>query len=504
MSTAAPALSPAPPAASGADFADWLSPILVKELRQGLKSRVFVSSFIVMQVVMILTMGLKLLEHSGDRGRAGGSGFDGIFWSLLWLPLLVLMPARGLGAVHEEARANTFDLVQLTRLTAFRIVLGKWLALFAQTLLLAAALLPYAVLRYYFGGVDVMGDLTTIAVLLMISMVLTAGAVALSAAPLAVRILVLIGALPMMTTLMSGFALVRSFGGRGPWLPSFAPTGSAGLWLLPAITLIYVAILLEFAAAKIAPLSENHAARKRGAVLALTAIAAAAGWLAGPEWFLALFAAFLPLLIWVTVDALSEATVALPAVYAPWARRGVMARALGRLLYPGWATAVLFTALTVTIGTFAVQMLPRPPTPPGASDPPIWIIGLLVLFALLSPLPIMLFFPRVKQRFWLYLLIQLGFLLLFAATSLVEDTPLGRGVNAYHWLVPLPPSALLAVVAEPRDTALLSRVATVTLGCGILLLLFLAFHMRREFRLIARLERASLGGTPPARGGAGD
>ena len=51
---------------------------------------------------------------------------------MLWLPLLLLMPARGLGAVSEEARANTFDLVQLTRMTAFRIALGKWIALVAQ------------------------------------------------------------------------------------------------------------------------------------------------------------------------------------------------------------------------------------------------------------------------------------------------------------------------------------------------------------------------------------
>ena len=61
MTSSAPAL----PLAT--DFSDWLSPILVKELRQGLKSRVFAGSFIVMQVVMILTMGLRLLEQS-ERG----------------------------------------------------------------------------------------------------------------------------------------------------------------------------------------------------------------------------------------------------------------------------------------------------------------------------------------------------------------------------------------------------------------------------------------------------
>src|SRR4029077_2122174 len=81
------------------DFADWLSPILVKELRQGLKSRIFVSSFIVMQAVMIVTMGLRLLDQPTGPGAGGFGAFDGFFWAMLWIPLLVLMPARGLGAL---------------------------------------------------------------------------------------------------------------------------------------------------------------------------------------------------------------------------------------------------------------------------------------------------------------------------------------------------------------------------------------------------------------------
>ncbi|MCE9518614.1 MAG: hypothetical protein K8R87_03475, partial [Verrucomicrobia bacterium] len=211
------AAAPSPHAATlptGTDFADWLSPILVKELRQGLKSKVFTGSFIVMQVVMIVTMGLRLLEQS-ESGIGSGSGFDSFFWAMLWLPLLLLMPARGLRALSDESRENTFDLVQLTKMTALRIAFGKWLALFAQTLLLVAALLPYAVLRYYFGGVDVLNDLIIIAHMLMASMVLTAGAVVLSAAPLAVRILVLVGVLPVTTMGLSAFFMIRAFGGRG-------------------------------------------------------------------------------------------------------------------------------------------------------------------------------------------------------------------------------------------------------------------------------------------------
>src|SRR6188474_3353491 len=144
----AAAALPAP--THGNDFADWLSPILVKELRQGLKSRAFVVTFIIVQVVMILLVGMQLLTLAGGGGRGAMDAFDGFFWAFVWLPLLVMMPARGLTAVSEEVKANTLDLVQLTRLSAFRIVFGKWVALVSQTFLLVAAILPYAVLRYFF------------------------------------------------------------------------------------------------------------------------------------------------------------------------------------------------------------------------------------------------------------------------------------------------------------------------------------------------------------------
>ncbi len=493
---AANATAPAGNAAlpNGAEFSDWLSPILVKELRQGLKSRVFSGSFIVMQVVMILTMGLRLLEQS-ERG-AGGGGFDNFFWAMLWLPLLLLMPARGLGAVSEEARANTFDLVQLTRMTAFRITFGKWIALFAQTLLLVAALLPYAVLRYYFGGVDVLNDVLVIAHLLMVSMVLTAGAVALSAAPLAVRILVLIVALPLMTMGLSGLDLFRMSGGFVAGISIGPSTTGSGWWLLPCMTALYVFILLEFAAAKFAPLSENHSARKRAVALLLSLALLPAARFGGLAWFESLSGFFAPLIGLVLLDALTERTVALPTIYAPFARRGFLARMMGRLLYPGWATAIPFLALVLGMTALAAEALFHPGSSPELE--PLdhrLLLWPMIFFALISPLPVMLFFPRVRQRFWLYVLIQSLFALLFAAASIAADSPLGNP-GTFRWLAPFPTASLMAMLNHPNDVDVVVLLANVSIGCGLVMLTFMAFFMAREFRLISQLERASLGNKP--------
>ena len=229
-----------------------------------------------------------------------------------------------------------------------------------------AALLPYAVLRYYFGGVDVLNDLAIIAHMLMASMVLTAGAVALSAAPLAVRILVLIGVLPAMTMGLSGFAMMRVFGGFASGMIISSSLGGPGWWLLPCMTALYVYMLLEFAAAKFAPPSENHPARKRTAALLLSITCCPPR--GSAEW-----------------SGSSRSWDSLRHWSAGWwwkrSRKGPspcprsMRRSrdavswhggLGRFLYPGWATAVLFLALVLGTVALSFQLLPHPAVAPVA------------------------------------------------------------------------------------------------------------------------------------------
>src|SRR5438309_1669501 len=110
------------------DFADWLSPMLVKELRQGVRNRLFVTTFILLQGAMLLTMAMTLLD-AGDGSRSDSTMF---FWGILGVGILVILPLGGLNAIGGELKANTLELIFLTRLTALRIVAGKWLAILAQ------------------------------------------------------------------------------------------------------------------------------------------------------------------------------------------------------------------------------------------------------------------------------------------------------------------------------------------------------------------------------------
>ena len=47
-----------------ADFPDWFGPMLVKELRQGLKTRGFVFSFIGLQTVLVLVLIYHVLLYA--------------------------------------------------------------------------------------------------------------------------------------------------------------------------------------------------------------------------------------------------------------------------------------------------------------------------------------------------------------------------------------------------------------------------------------------------------
>ncbi len=89
------------------DFPGRFSPMLVKELRQGMRTNLFTIAFILLQTVMILS----LLAGLADPGSPASTGSSGSSSSS---PLLIVQPLRGFGALSSEFTLNTMDLIQLT------------------------------------------------------------------------------------------------------------------------------------------------------------------------------------------------------------------------------------------------------------------------------------------------------------------------------------------------------------------------------------------------------
>jgi membrane protein YdbS with pleckstrin-like domain len=414
---------------------------LVKELRQGMRARSFEWAFVVVQMLMVLAMVVALsaaARNEHDVSRVFG---EGIFWAMVAIPVLLVMPMRGATALRTEVQIGALELIFLTRLSAWRIVAGKWGALFAQTCLLLCAILPYAVLRYYLGSVDLVQDLLVILLLLAASGLFTALTVSVSAFPSkAARAMVIIFPL-VIINLAPAMVMAVSVGPvRGG--VSFAPGASpwAGLAVFGFYVLLLLAYLLEIGAARIAPPAENHAIRKRllGLVLVIS----------GPVAILlgsdnAILLVNLALLAPVCLDALCANPDPLPGQFRPFLRWPRLGTAASWFLMPGWPTGVLYTLLV--LGLSLAGLAAR-----GMAKDEVLLAWAALGGALLLPVAlVLLVLPKAQRMGPAYMVFQLVFVIGTALFLILN--------NLFDWeqekLVLLcPVSTLVMTLAEKSET----------------------------------------------------
>ena len=419
----------------GDDFFDWLPPMLVRELRQGIQSGTFFWTFLLIQLALVLHGGFTVLataeRFDGNLLRVSG----GFFWTILVITVGFVIPLRGVNSIATERTGNSLDLVRLTRLSATRIVVGKWAALVAQAALVVASVLPYLVLRYFLGGVNVVHELRALGWLLVGSAVVAALAIQASTRPQRERV-------GLMT--LVGFGgwglLMRSMVGGPPFF-----SGSPG-WFGLAVAALYAVLFLEAAAASIAPAAANHALRKRLLGLGCAAVVAGAGMFASRRYFPAVALILgLPVLV-SAVGALCERPVRFRRMHAAFARGGVAGRAAAAVFTPGWATGLVFVALAgglVAAGYLAWD------SPSSLSFRAACVS--LTAAGLVFPLPVLLFLPRLKERVTLYVAVQaIGQALLWGLLWVAHDIwswHMSDGPLFIAGLVVL--AIVLAIVARP-------------------------------------------------------
>ena len=364
----------------GRSLDDWLSPILVKELRQGMRARVFILSFLLLQVfLVVLTLGNVAAQD--DRNTLNSQ--NEFFWVIIGFVLLVLMPLRGLVAVSQEVKNHTMETILLTRLTAWRVVFGKWSALFAQSLLLVSAVLPYVVLRYFIGGQDVVADFKWIFFLLWLSGILNAAGIAVSGLgnPV-IRTIVLVGVV-LLTASSAGNIFSTGFSHGGAW--------EIIGWLF-LFGLFIPALLFELTASGIAPVSENHAIRRRLLALLFFILAMGMCWVTHGDFRPGIV---IPLIILTGICyyELAEKPRLLPRMIQSLAKRGWLGKIGGLFLLPGWPSALLFSLAIIPaamgMGDFFI--------PPNSGIG--WLLPIFaVLGSVLMPIFIChLFWPKMNQ-----------------------------------------------------------------------------------------------------------
>ncbi|MDF1824491.1 MAG: hypothetical protein P1U68_07600 [Verrucomicrobiales bacterium] len=453
------------------DFSSRLSPVLVKELRQGMRTNLFVIAFILLQTFMILCL-LAGIANPGSRDA------DGFFWFFIIATLLVVQPLRGFSALSSEYQLNTMDLIQLTRLDGWRITLGKWTALNAQGLLFLTGVLPYLVIRYYLGNVNFVSDLLILGAVGFGSGLATAVTIGCSVFKNIILRGIILAAMVVTTTSIYGIMSTAVFGIRGTGM-------NIELGVLFSFAATYgIIFFLSFGASRIAPLSENLATRKRLIAIGFALLAQLFSLFGLKEEIFVVTGFILGL---AAIDALTEPLPIFSRVLAPFRERP-FGKIAAIFLTPGWLSGLAFFILSCVIFLGSLIFLADPSDLDRKED---WLMLLSILNLFIFPLLIIhLFFANHGSHhftFGLYIFIQGG---LFILTLMI--VAIGNALSKYESLiylcVPLPSVFVYAAGGTRADSPLHFAI---TIGTTVLCLAFPLLRHRTKLKEFARALKST-------------
>ena len=263
-----------------AEWSDWINPILVKEMRQGVKSRAFTWTF---SVVLVCVWGWTTL---GILARWPDIRYDGDGTTLLLgysilavVPLLFVIPFFAFRAMIAEFDSNTFELLSIATITPQQIVRGKLITALWQAVVYLSVLAPCIAFTYILGGVD-LRQIGAILLFLAAGTLVTV-AVAILLATAAMGSIISVGATIMLVAslIMTSWAAIIYLAVL-VWQPFDAIEVAFGQY--PAMMFVFYGVgfsvalvALEAAASRIAPPAVNRSAPIRSRLLVLAGASAA-------------------------------------------------------------------------------------------------------------------------------------------------------------------------------------------------------------------------------------
>jgi len=155
------------------DAGDRLNPVLVKEFRQAVRSRLVVAVLILFLLVDLAILGsYLLLSPEAHTSAEGGRDVFMFLLSVLLITCVAFVPLYAGVRISLERNDANIDLFFVSTITPGAIIRGKYLTAMAITLLIFSACMPFIVFTYLLRGID----LPTIFYLLAIGFLVCAGA----------------------------------------------------------------------------------------------------------------------------------------------------------------------------------------------------------------------------------------------------------------------------------------------------------------------------------------
>ncbi len=139
--------------AAGTWAAELAGPIIVKEVRQGLRARTFWIFFTLMLAVNFFIALVCLALAYRSTADYGHDAFVAFFMVLAFVQFFVI-PYQAYRSMAREREDETWVLLTLTGLGARRILAGKVGSAVVQGLLYASAAAPFLLFSYFLNGVS--------------------------------------------------------------------------------------------------------------------------------------------------------------------------------------------------------------------------------------------------------------------------------------------------------------------------------------------------------------
>ncbi|MFT5906172.1 MAG: hypothetical protein ACI9E1_001778 [Cryomorphaceae bacterium] len=420
------------------DFSDRLSPMLVKELRQGLKGVSFIILFIAIQVILgVLILGQSFSSSYNNVGK----DISVSVFICIGLATCVLQPLRAISAIGSEVKENTIDLMVITKLSAWRIVFGKWISLVSQSALIIAAVTPYLILRYFFGGMQLFAELMILFTIFLASAGFTAVFVGISSLPS----LILRGLIGLACAFFTSWAVFVLFLFTPVYreiieLCSFQTPETLSVYLLLVLGIIYFGWLaLDYGAGSIAPISENRATPRRLICLGIIAVLGIIFWMSDPDYRQAAPYFMLILSAPIGLITLTEHPFTTSTVSVPFVRKGLFGKISSYFLYPGWASGLNFVMLLFSLTLlFSLFYTPSSYYQDNFKQEVVTVACICFSCLVFPLLLVRIFFRNTLQLFVFYLggLVATGVLWLLVV--IIAEETRSRGIySAFCWLPPV-------------------------------------------------------------------
>ncbi len=348
-------------------FSDWLNPILVKESRQALKSRQFLTTFTLVLIACWSWSMLGVALRSPDIFYVPGGRYMLVGYFLIQnFPLCIIIPFAAYRSLAAEREDGTYELLQISTLRPSQIVGGKLGSAALQMVIYLSVLAPCMAFTYLLRGVDI---------LLVLSLVLWSGLACLLLCSFGLLLATLMRARHLqvlvavfLVLLLGGLCFFTSLGVSTLIAEAVPiPFAESEYWVgfAAAVTAVVAtaALLLLAAAARITNRSENRSTPLRIGMVVYHLLLL--GWCArywfrfGEEAALAVYV-LLAGIMWAVFGAMMTGE---SSQLSPRARRGLPATTLGRmfftLFYPGPGTGYLFAVVNLFVvlaATIALAM----------------------------------------------------------------------------------------------------------------------------------------------------